>query len=268
MNEGTAPYAHYFKVGRPVKVGIHLAENILLEDHAVITAMDDNRMKLELWGSSLAEKGGGKAGTDVTVITDSGNSTIFRCSASLETETTGRTITLLLSGGIREKQLREYFRFDMHLPLVYSIRENQNPISVKTDWQINKTRHQEIPPPIMGRHKDGFKVMKWKGVENLPPERVNLSGGGLRFRMPEFTEPGTLMHVDLFLPLLLPRVITVVTKVMRCNEMMLFWTRGDFYSTAMRFHCIEEKDRETIISHIFMEQRRSLQATIETCSKF
>ena len=267
MDEATAPYAHYFKVGRPVKVGIHLAENILLEDQAVVMALEDNRMELELWGSGLAEKGGGKAGADVTVITDSGHA-IFRCSASLETETTGRIISLVLSGGIREKQLREYFRFDLHLPLIYSIPENQAPTSVRDEWRMNKIRNNGLPPPILGRHKDGFRVMKWKGLENLQPERVNLSGGGLRFRMLDYTEPGTLMHVDLFLPLLEPRVVSVVTKVLRCNEMMLFWTRGNYYSTAMRFHCIEEKDRETIISHIFMEQRRSLQVTIETCSKF
>jgi c-di-GMP-binding flagellar brake protein YcgR len=267
MNEETAPYAHYFKVGRPVKVAMHLAGNILLEDHAVITALEDDRMTLELWGSGLVERGGAEAGTDVTVITDSGFA-IFRCSASLETETSGKIISLILSGGIREKQLREYFRFDVHLPIVYAVPENQTPALVKDEWQMNIIRNKELPPPIVGRHKDGFRIMRWKGQENLPPERVNLSGGGLRFRVPEFTEPGTLMHVDIFLPLLLPRVISVVTKVLRCNEMMLFWTKGDFYSTAMRFHCIDEKDRETIISHIFMEQRRSLQTTIETCSKY
>ena len=267
MDETTVSYAHYFKVGRPVKVGIHLAGNILLEDQAVVIALEDHRMELELWGSGLAEGGGAKAGADVTVITDSGYA-IFRCSASLETETNGRIISLLLSGGIREKQLRDHFRFDLHLPLVYSIHEDHSPTSARDEWRMNKIRNHELPPPIMGRHKDGLKVMKWKGRENLPPERVNLSGGGLRFRMPEYTEPGTLMHVDIFLPLSVPRVISVVTKVLRCNEMMLFWTKGDFYSTAMRFHYIDEKDRETIISYIFMEQIRSLQATIETCSKF
>lgn len=259
MNGITVPYEEFFKIGRPVKIGIHLAENILLEDHASIMFLDGNRMKLELWGEGLAEKGGAKSGADVTIVSDSGHS-IYRCSAALETETSGRIVTLILSGGIREKQLREFFRFDVSLPLVYSIPENQTLISVKSEWQMNKTRHQYLPPPLMERHEDGFKVLEWNDLENLAPERVNLSGGGLRFRMPEFTEPGTLMHVDLFLPLAPPRAISVVTEVLRCNEMMLFWTRGNFFSTAMRFYCIEEKDRETIISHIFMEQRRSLQA--------
>jgi hypothetical protein len=259
MNGIAIPYEEFFKIGRPVKVGIHLDENILLEDHAAIMSLEGNRMKLELWGEGLAEKGGAKAGTDVTIVSDSGHS-IYRCSASLEAETSGRIVTLALSGGIREKQLREYFRFDMSLPIVYTIPDNQTLISVKSEWQMNKIRHQEQPSPIMERHEDGFKVIKWNDLENLLPERVNLSGGGLRFRMPEFTEPGTLMHVNLFLPLVVPRVISVVTEVLRCNEMMLFWTRGNFYSAAMRFYCIEEKDRETIISHIFMEQRRSLHA--------
>lgn len=266
MDEAAIPYAHYFKAGRPVKVGIHLGENFLVEDLAVITAIEDNRMRLELCGQGLAERGGAKEGAVVTVIADSGYD-IFRCSASLETETSGRIINLVISGGFREKQLREFFRFNLCLPLVYSIPEDQAPAAVEAGWQLNRTRNQELPPPILGRHKDGFRVMKWKGMENLQPERVNLSGGGLRLRMLDYTEPGTLMHVDLFLPLREPRVISVVTKVLRCDEITLFWTRGDFYSTAMRFHFIEEKDRETIISHIFMEQRRSLRATIETRSK-
>jgi hypothetical protein len=257
-NEASVSYASCFKIGQHVKVGIHLSENILLEDHAVIMALEADRMKLELRGSGLAENGGAKAGTDVTVITDTGYS-IFRCSALLETETVGKIINLVLSGGISEKQQREYFRFDLHLPLVYSIPENQTLATVKADWQTNRIRNRELPPPILGRHKDGFRVVKWKNLEDLQPERVNLSGGGLRFRMPEDTEAGTLMHVELFLPLLEPLVISVVTKVVRCSEMMLLWTRGNFYSTAMRFHYIEGKDRETIISHIFMEQRRSLQ---------
>jgi hypothetical protein len=258
MDGITIPYEEFFKVGKPVKVGIHLDENLLLEDHAAIMSLLGNRMKLELWGESLAENGGAKAGADVTIVSDSGSS-VFRCSASLETGASGRVITLILSGGIREKQLRDHFRFDVSLPLIYSIPENQTLISVKSEWQMNKIRHQVLPPPLMDSHEDGYKVLKWNDLENLPPERVNLSGGGLRFRMPEYMEPGTLLHVHLFLPLAPPRVISVVTEVLRCNEMMLFWTRGNFFSTAMRFHCIEEKDRETVISYIFMEQRRSLQ---------
>jgi Family of unknown function (DUF5634) N-terminal domain len=258
MFGATSEYGEFFKAGQPVKVAIHLAENILFEEHAVVRAMEGDRMKLELWGSSLAEKGRAETGADVTVVADVGYS-IYRCSAFLEKETSGMTINLVLSGGIREKQLREFFRFDMNLPIAYSIPENQALTSVKNEWQIAKIHYEELPPPLMQRCKDGFKVQKWKDLNELLPDRINLSGGGLRFRMPEYTAPGTLMHVNLFLPLAPPRVISVITEVLRCDEMMLFWTRGNFFSTAMRFHCIEEKDRETVISHIFMEQRRSLQ---------
>lgn len=258
MDGGTATYADYFKQGQAVKVGLHLMGNLLFEDNGVVMAMEDNRMKLELWGSDLADRGGAQAGTDATVITEHGYS-IYRCSASLATETSGRIVNLLLLGGIRERQLREYFRFDLFLPLCHSIPENQGLSSLKDQWQENRARYLEIPPPIIGWHGDGYRIVKWNGRENLQPERVNLSGGGIRFRTPGFVAPGTLMHLNLFLPLLQPRVISVVAEVVRCHEMMLFWTRGNSHSTALRFLFIEERDRDTIISHIFMEQRRSLQ---------
>ncbi len=258
MDGGTATYADYFKQGQPVKVGLHLADNLLFEDSAVVMALEDNRMKLELWGPELADRGGAKAGTSATVITEHGYS-IYRCSALLATDTSGRIADLLLSGGVRERQLREYFRFDLSLPLDHSVPENQALSAVKSQWQENRARYLEIPPPVIGWHGDGFRVVKWNGRENLLPERVNLSGGGIRFRTAELLAPGTLVHLNLFLPLLQPRVISVVAEVVRCHEMMLFWSRGNSHSTALRFLFIEERDRDTIISHIFMEQRRTLQ---------
>ena len=258
MDEAEKAFEMYFRIGQPVKVGIHLSENLVLEEHAVIRGMEGNRMKLELWGSSLAERGGAESVAVVTVVADAGYS-IYRCSAALEKETSGRTLSLVVSGGIREKQLREYFRFDLCLPVAYSIPENQTLNSVISECLTNKIGHRDIPPPVMQPCRDGFKVVRWNDLTDLLPERINLSGGGLRLRMPEYTEPGTLMQVNLFLPLVPPRVICEVAEVLRCNEMMLLWSKGNSYSTAMRFHRIDEKDRETIISHIFSEQRRSLQ---------
>ncbi len=251
-------YVKHFRVGQPVKVGIHLDQNILFEDHGTVRGMEEDRMKLELWGAGLAERGGAQAGADVTVITESGYS-VYRCSALLENEAVGRNLSLVLSGGICEKQLREHFRFDVYLPLAYAIPENQALAAVTAQWEMNRIRLRDIAPPETASHADGFRVVRWGEREELLPERINLSGGGLRFRMPEYTEPGTLMELYLFLPLVPARVIHVVAEVLRSTEMMLFWTSGNFFSTALRFHCIDEKDRETIISHIFMEQRRSLQ---------
>jgi len=258
MDGAINAFEKFFRIGQPVKVGIHLAENLMLEEHAVIRGMEGDRMKLELWGSSLAERGGAQSGAVVTVVADAGYS-IYRCSAALEKETSGRTLSLVVSGGIREKQLREFFRFDLSLPVACSIPEDQTLTSVIDECRMNKLRYRDIPPPVMQQCRDGFKVVRWNDMADLLPERINLSGGGLRLRMPEYTEPGTLVRVNLFLPLDPPRVICEVAQVLRCNEMMLLWSKGNNYSTAMSFHCIDEKDRETIISHIFSEQRRSLQ---------
>ena len=74
MEDATEQYTEYFRQGKAVKVGIHMPDNMLLEDHAVIMAVEENRMKLELWGSDLTERGGAATGTGVTIIADAGYS--------------------------------------------------------------------------------------------------------------------------------------------------------------------------------------------------
>jgi hypothetical protein len=85
---------------------------------------------------------------------------------------------------------------------------------------------------------------------------VNLSGGGLRFKTPVYIKPETLVYINLFLPFIPPRVIHVVAETLRSNEIIL--GRGSSYMTALRFHFINDRDRETIIAFIFAEQRRLL----------
>jgi c-di-GMP-binding flagellar brake protein YcgR len=95
------------------------------------------------------------------------------------------------------------------------------------------------------------------------PQNVNLSGGGVRFKTLEYIEPLTMVLVDIFLPLAPSLVISTVAEVVRCNEVQLTWEKGTKYNTAMKFVKIDEKDRETIISFIFGEQRNQLQAMRE-----
>ena len=68
------------------------------------------------------------------------------------------------------------------------------------------------------------------------------------------------MLVDLFLPVAPARVISTLAEVVRCNEISLRLEKGTSFSTAVKFLEIDENDRETIISFLFMEQRKGLMA--------
>lgn len=250
-------YETYFKASRPVKVLIQLAENRIFEGMALVRSVTGERMTLSLAEESSGHADGITAGAAVTVIADSGYS-ISRCSGKLESVPLGKLLRVTLQGKVSEKQQREYFRFDVRIPILYSVPEDQTLIGVKNRWRELREQLGEATLPEMESGNDGFMVVRWLDSENIPPEHVNLSGGGVRFKMPDYLEPGTLINVQLFLPLVPPRVICAVAEVLRCNELQLFWRSGIFYSTAMRFLCIDEKDRDSIISYVLMEQRRTL----------
>jgi hypothetical protein len=250
-------YESFFNLSRPVKILIHHSENSFFEGVAQVRSITDNRITLLLAEESSSHAAGISAGADVTVIADSGYS-ISRCPGRLESTVIGRLLRVTLTGKVTEKQQREYFRFDVKVPLLFSVPEDQTLIGVKNRWRELREQLQDAPLPEMAACSDGFRVVSWLDRENILPEHVNMSGGGLRFKMTDCLEPGTLINVQLFLPLVPTRVIAVVAEVLRRNELQLLWSRGVFYSTAMRFLCIDEKDRESLISFTLMEQRRTL----------
>jgi len=163
-----------------------------------------------------------------------------------------------LTGPVIEKQTRENFRLDVSIPISYSIPEKQLLADVHEEWDDTRKLLDGCAPPVLVATPDGFKVVKWNGPVEIVPLNVNLSGEGIRFKTPEYVTPESLVVINLFLPLVPPRVIHTVAETLRCSKVVLDREKGEHYITATRFHLISEKDRETIIGFIFAEQRRLL----------
>jgi c-di-GMP-binding flagellar brake protein YcgR len=105
---------------------------------------------------------------------------------------------------------------------------------------------------------NGYRIVNRHERDGIPRQPVNLSGGGMRTRIFEFVNPGTRLSANLVLPVSEPHVIHVAAEVVRCSEILLSWDKFSSYLTAMKFICIDEKDREKIINFIFCEQRNRL----------
>lgn len=118
------------------------------------------------------------------------------------------------------------------------------------------------PPPDVVRSGKGYRAVT-RDRKDLPPEAVNLSGGGMRFRMKSGVRIGNLLNLDLYLPLNPPRIVSVVGEVIRCNELTLRIQKDPVFVVATRFVHIEDKDRDAVISFIFSEQRNQLKAETE-----
>jgi c-di-GMP-binding flagellar brake protein YcgR len=254
-------YDRFFRSGQRVSVGIRLAGDLLLQEQAVVRCVEGNLMRLSLLGDTPSERPPALPGTDVSITSDAGYS-FYRCSAVLAEPERGPFMQLLLTGSVKERQQREYFRFDVQLPLLLTSPPTQALVEVKQCWESRKRQFRGVPP-VMLPWDGSYKVVRWEDSVEIFPEKVNLSGGGMRVHVARHAEPGSLKQVSLFLPVAPPRVVSVVAEVLRCHEITLLWRRGRCFVTAMRFLYIDETDRESIISYLFLEQRRELLALRE-----
>lgn len=255
-------YSNQFSPDQQVNVTLRLKNKKLFESNAVVTAIEKDLLSMELIGSGLPADTEIEAGVEVNITFWTGWAH-YRCSGTLENRGDGKHLCTRLFGEIIEEQRRDYFRLDLFVPVAYEIPSDQRLTAVEVQWAAARERLLFLPTPQMEPSGDGFKVVNWDGKEDLLPMSINLSGGGIRFKVSELLEAGTLLNIDLFLPLDPSRVIRVVAEVLRCNEIKLRWEKGTQYMAAMRFHRINEKERETIISYIFSEQRRLLQLSQE-----
>ncbi|HET6419136.1 MAG TPA: PilZ-like domain-containing protein [Geobacteraceae bacterium] len=256
-------YGKYFSSGQQARAVIRLNDGNFLDRNAEIISVDGNLVWLELLGEGVLEIAPAKRnGCKVTLNVSSGWG-LFRCSGALEEVPDNKKIGIHLAGKVEEQQRREYFRLDVDAPVIYEIPKDQHITSVTARWMENRNKNGSSPAPVMTSHYGGYKVVKWRGGDDLLPVTVNLSGGGLRFKTPDFIEPGKRILLDLFLPLAPSRVISTVAEIVRCSEIQLSWEKGTSYMTAMKFINIDEKDRESIIYFVFSEQRNQLKAEKE-----
>lgn len=259
MADGTEDYAKYFLLDQQVSVGFQLEDNKFFDGHGVVLSLVRERLCVELIGNGLPPHVSLKAGAEAILCVVSDSWGVIRCDAMLEQEVMGDVATLRLTGSVSEQQRREYFRLDVSIPIVYGIPEEQDLKELTTIWEANRqSRMDSGIAPIMLPYGDGFKVYKWRGGEDLMPSSLNLSGGGIRFKMPGFVELKSYVNLDIFLPIVPSRLINVVGEVVRVRELELGWEASNIFITALHFCCIDEKDRQTIISYLFSEQRRKL----------
>lgn len=259
MRQTSAAYSRYFREELSVNVGIQPRHSKPIEVGCVVTSIDGDHLGLELCGDDYAEGLPADTGTTVHLTAWTGWS-LCRCNAVVAGGLEGRRFQLRLTGQVVEKQSREYFRLDVAIPLIYSISVKQLMPDVHAEWSIARELIQTLPEPVIRSYREGFMVMRWNGRGEIMPQRINLSGGGLRFRTREYVEPRTFVAVNLFLPHAAQQVVHVIVETLRCTEIVLGRQSGTSYNTAARFHLIEEVDREAIISFLFSEQRRLLSA--------
>jgi hypothetical protein len=259
MPQSSVTYAGYFKEDLRITAAFHPSDGAAIDVDCFVVSLEGDRLLLELSGNRSAGGLPVEPGNHVRLGFWTGWA-LCNCGGVFAGKTAERRIQVRLTGKVTEKQRREYFRLDVSMPLQYAIPEKQHQSDIRSEWSAYRHKMQKLPAPVLRTHEESVKVASWNGFSNIMPQRINLSGGGIRFRTNEYMESRTFVAINLFLPLVSQQVIHVVAEVLRCNEIVLGLQSGTSYNTAMRFHFIDEADREAIISYIFSEQRRQISA--------
>ncbi len=264
MTEELSEYAKFFHFGQRVRVGIPVRGNRLFHEWGVVNIIDQDYLELQLSRDVLPEEVELDVGTILEVRLGKEGSG-YRCRAIMISAGSGRLLLTRLIGEIISDELREYFRIDVYLPLRYSIPAGMESAAVEELWQQRCKLRSEAKYQLGSFLQSGAAkqpatehdadYLDW---DSLMPIAANISGGGARFRMTEELRQGELLSLELYLPGNPPKVLDIVGQVVYTQQLELHNEEERFFSTAMRFLHIHERDRDHIIKYVSAMQLRRM----------
>jgi len=251
----------YVRPGDLATVGIRLADQTFFESSVLIREVHGAAIELELVGeappATVADTGA------MAMLTKKDNLVLCRCHIVLTAALEGRVVHCQVVDEVEVHQRREFFRMDVAIPIRCHVPDDQRLSAAIDYWSVSRiSLEDEAPPRFAVTAKGGFRVLNWRGM-SLEPQRLNLSGGGVRCKLAQLLPVGTLVNVEVFLPLTPGRIIHTVGIVVWSQELVLSESPQESFLTAIRFVHLADDDQETIISYIFNEQRSQLRAYAE-----
>ncbi len=269
MSEQLLEYEHHFLLQQIVRIVFIGGQNLRPpETRTRISHLTRDLLELELEEEQLPEAATVSIG-DILELRSGKAGISFRCRALLVSGTTSRYLLVRLVGNVIYEELREYFRIDTYLPLRYTSMPGWDLKSVKRKWlDIIDSRALDINRPVgfIGKQEPAAvassSARAQLPLQYEPPVAANISGGGLRTCLQEELEPGSFALLEIFLPGLQPRVIDVAGEVLS-SEPVTIHAQTIGFSIPFKFICIDERDRDTIISHIQSIQQKQIRQMAE-----
>lgn len=241
-------YDKYFKPGIRVKLSIPLSGGEIFREWAEVESLELDVILLRLSRTILPEHVLISIGSilELRIIANTGS---FCCRGIVISDYDGQFLQIELISEIITNELREYFRIDVFLPIRASRPAEQDPDRIMEEW---RERRRLLTDRYAVEEAEPRQEIDWSGTM---PASVNISGGGLRCKIPPRTEKGDLLWVELQLPLSSPRDLLLIGKVVYTSPITI--DGETLFDTAMHFFFIDERDRDAIINYISeMELRR------------
>lgn len=269
MSDILAEYSQHFLPQQQTRIAFVRDKAPHPEVHSRVTVLTRDLLELELEDDRLPAHITTAIG-DILEIRSGIGGKGFRCRSLLISGTENRYILVRLVGNVIYDELREFFRIDTFIPLRYTPKPNLDYKTIRLHWeelQQKRTTSAQNPAGFIYREDQPVNPDLQNSIALLtlqyePPVAANISGGGLRAMIPDSLEPGTYAMMELYLPGTSPKIIEVAGEVLASQKE---GKPGDphEYSTAFKFVCMEERDRDSLISYIMRVQQKQIQQISE-----
>ena len=253
MKEEFTDYQKYFATGSRVEVRFPRGQEETFRDGALISLIDEDLVKLQLSRDILPEMVRTETGTIVDIRAGKDGSA-HCCRAIIVEEPEGALLTVRLIGNVIPDEMREYYRIETYIPIRYHLEPDSSSEQIKEQWHARR-----YPLPTQAKKASPFsppgeEQSRYHEPASTAPLAANLSGSGIRIRIHEELTVGSLLPMELYLHLETPMVAQVVAEVVQTTPLCAREGVAPLFSTALRFICIDERDRDSVIKFISAEQ--------------
>lgn len=263
-------YSRYFSAGVKVGVSIPLPNAEVFKDWAIISAIDEDLVTLQLSRDELPAAVTLQYGQilELSAVVEESK---YNCRSIIVSEGADRELLLRLIGEIVSDELREFYRIDAFLPIKYYVSREQRIKVLHKQWQSRRVLRQQlerennnsnwnstlltaetvIPQEhVLSIAENGSdEEVTPDAWDTIIPLAANISGGGLRLITHQGFDNGEYVLLEILVPT--PRrIVDVIARVIFANHNYAAGTDRDYYNTGIQFVYIDERDRDAIVNHI------------------
>lgn len=261
-------YASFFSAGMKVGVGIPLSNAETFVDWALIYEIDEDLVILRLSRDQLPMDVVLNVG-QIMDLRGGKDDSAYSCRAIIVSEWRGNIIQLRLIGEVVTDELREFYRVDAFLPIKYVVSSEQNQDVLQREWAERRQKrlddellrkqqpwditfiaeNAELPSEQLHPPEDEDSPDRDDSWDSIIPLAANISGGGMRIVAHQFFQVGEYVPLEIMIPQ--PRkIVEAVGKVVFVTPNRGIPGERESYNLAMKFICIDERDRDAIVTHI------------------
>lgn len=267
-DERTIDYTQHYRVGMRIGIDIPLVSGHVFREWGLIIEMRDDFIQVRLSRDILPEEMKIEVGTIFLLVTGK-EGTGLCCRGIVVSESDRRLIPLRLISEVLVYERRDYFRLAAYLPMSYEICKGMTGREICDKWkdmrlfrawhwgELNEAVPMMTPlaPDQIGRFEASRDLLRVKFI----PMPANISGGGIRLKLPENPSVGDQIYLNFFIPFAKPNTIDVVGEVVWTSPVLASPGGKPLHYVGMAFHHIDERDRESIIRFISLEQLQQIQ---------